>query len=45
MIEFTGGRYVDGFVGCIHIVANENDEMIDLGKNAVSSLNVGICPE
>lgn len=45
LFDFTGGRFVDGFVGCIHLVANEYGETIDLGQNAVSGLNIAICPE
>lgn len=45
MIEFTGGRIVDGFDGCINFVEDENGSTIDLGLNAISSLNVGVCPE
>lgn len=40
----TGGRYANGFQGCIHIV-EANNGAIHLGTSAVSAVNVDTCPK
>lgn len=43
--NFTGERYAQGFVGCIHIVEPNDGGPIKLGAKTISSLNVDSCPE
>lgn len=41
--SFTGERYTQGFVGCIHIVEPLEGGPIRLGEKTISSLNVEQC--
>lgn len=41
----TGGRYLNGFQGCIHIVEANHGKPTDLGLAAVSAANVETCPK
>ena len=43
--SFTGGRYKNHFNGCVRVVEGESSGIIELGKVAVSGLNVDTCPE
>lgn len=42
--SFTGDRYNQGFVGCIHIVEPLEGGAIQLGARTISSMNVDACP-
>ncbi|KAL9883895.1 terribly reduced optic lobes isoform 7-T9 [Glossina fuscipes fuscipes] len=42
--NFTGGRYKQNFTGCIHVVEGEESGTIELGKVAISGINVDTCP-
>lgn len=41
--SFTGERYTQGFVGCIHIVEPLEGGAIKLGERTISSLNLEQC--
>ncbi|CRK99746.1 CLUMA_CG013014, isoform A [Clunio marinus] len=41
--RFTGERYSNGFIGCIHTVEPILGGAIQLGENTISSLNVDDC--
>ncbi|XP_065366162.1 basement membrane-specific heparan sulfate proteoglycan core protein isoform X5 [Calliphora vicina] len=43
--SFTGGRYKQHFNGCVRVVEGESSGIIELGKVAVSGINVDTCPE
>lgn len=43
--NFTGGRYKHHFNGCVRVVEGESSGIIELGKVAVSGINVDTCPE
>jgi hypothetical protein len=43
MARFTGDRFKEGFVGCIHIVEPIEGGAIRLGDNTISSANVEQC--
>lgn len=45
MNVFTGGRYTNGFEGCVHVVEGLEDGSILLNKNAISGVNVDSCPK
>ncbi|XP_037811627.1 basement membrane-specific heparan sulfate proteoglycan core protein-like isoform X4 [Lucilia sericata] len=45
LVSFTGGRYTQYFNGCVRVVEGESSGIIDLGKVAVSGINVDSCPE
>lgn len=41
--SFTGDRYSQGFIGCIHIVEPLEGGAINLGARTISSLNIEQC--
>ncbi|KAM7349794.1 terribly reduced optic lobes isoform 6-T6 [Cochliomyia hominivorax] len=42
---FTGSRYKNYFNGCVRVVEGENSGIIEVGKVAVSGINVDTCPD
>jgi len=42
--RFTGDRFSEGFIGCIHVVEPLEGGAIQLGARTISSMNVDACP-